>query len=120
MRDSCHNRHMKVPVYNLALLVGDQITATQVRHLLSAARMFLGAQPDDAYAKPGNDLDLGLREIAAQNNVAAEDLFRPMRVALAGQLASPGLFEITRFLGKQETLARVDRALLELGVRAEG
>jgi hypothetical protein len=43
-----------------------------------------------------------------------------LRVALAGQLASPGLFEITRFLGKQETLARVDRALLELGVRAEG
>jgi glutamyl/glutaminyl-tRNA synthetase len=116
--DSCHNDDMKTPDYSLALLVGHRVTATQIRRLLSAARDFLGAQPDDAYAKAGNDLDFGLRNIAGENDVTAEDLFRPLRVALAGQLASPGLFEMIRFLGKQETLARVDRALLALGDRA--
>ena len=116
--NSCNNGCMNMPVYSLALLVGDRLTATQVRRLLSSARAFLGEQPEGTYAKPGNELDLGLRAIASENNVAAEDLFRPLRVALAGQVASPGLFEIIRSLGKQETLARVDRALLALGAHA--
>ena len=41
--------------------------------------------PQEVYAKAGNDLDLGLRNIAGQNSVTAEDLFRPLRVAIAGQ-----------------------------------
>ena len=116
--DSCHNCYMIMPDYGLALLVGDRITATQVRNLLSATRDFLGAQPEEKYARTGNELDLGLRNIASENNVASEDLFRPLRIAIAGQLASPGLFEMIISLGKQETLARVDRALRALGDRA--
>jgi glutamyl/glutaminyl-tRNA synthetase len=109
---------MNKPVYTLALLVGDQLTAAQVRSLLSAARDFLEAQPEETFAKPSNELDIGLRNIASENSAAAEDLFRPLRVALAGQIASPGLFEMTRLLGKQETLARVDHALVALGSHA--
>jgi glutamyl/glutaminyl-tRNA synthetase len=116
--NSCHNGSMNKPAYTLALLVGDRLTATEVRRLLSAARDFLGGQPKETYAKPGNELDLGLRAIASENNVPAEDLFRPLRVALAGQIGSPGLFETIRFIGKQETLARLDRALLALGSHA--
>jgi len=67
---------------------------------------------------PGNELDRGLRDIAARLGLDPEDLFRPLRVALAGQLASPGLFEIMRSLGKLETLAAVERALIALGDQA--
>ncbi len=113
-----HNVYMKNPVYDLALLVGNQITATEVRRLLGAARDFLHAQPEQSHSNSGKEMDRGLRLIAAENNFKSEDLFRPLRVALAGQLASPGLLEIMQTLGKQETLARVDRALLALGDRA--
>lgn len=118
MAYSCHNGYMKMPVYNLALLVGNRITATEVRRLLNAARDFLEAQPEESYVKADYQLDRGLREIAAQNNVTPEELFRPLRVALAGQLASPALFEMTRSVGKQETRSRVERALRSLSDQA--
>lgn len=35
----------------------------------------------------------------------------PFRVALTGRKASPGAFEVAAVLGKQETLARIDRAV---------
>lgn len=38
----------------------------------------------------------------------------PMRVALSGQKASPGPFEIAAILGKAESLAKIDRATLLL------
>lgn len=107
-----------MPVYNLALLVGNRNTATEVRRMLGATRDFLGAQRDERFSVPGNELDRGLRDIAAGLGLDPGDLFRPLRVALAGQLASPGLFEIMRSLGKVETLAAIDRALMALGDQA--
>ena len=109
---------MKMPAYDLALLVGDHITAAEVRRLLGATRDFLQGQPERSYLHAGNELDRGLRAVALENNFKPEDLFRPLRVALAGQLASPSLIEIMRSLGKKETLARVERALLALGTQA--
>ena len=109
---------MKLPVYDLALLVGNRNTATEVRRLLSAAREFLEAQPEQSFSMSSNDLDRGLREIAESCSAEPEDLFRPLRVALAGQLASPGLFEIMQSMGKLDTLAVIDRALLALNDRA--
>ena len=109
---------MNKPAYDLALLVGGQITSTDVRRLLGATRGFLDEQADRSYLQLGHQLDRGLRAITVENNFKPEDLFRPLRVALAGQLASPGLLELMQTLGKQETLARVDRALLALGDRA--
>ena len=36
---------------------------------------------------------------------------QPVRVALSGKTVSPGIFEIIRVLGREETLARMDQAL---------
>jgi len=36
-----------------------------------------------------------------------ERLFQPVRVALTGSLASPGLFEVMEVLGRDEVLARL-------------
>ncbi len=109
---------MNKPVYSLALLVGNSITASEVQRLLVEVRDFLEGQPEESYTQADNKLDRGLRAIASRNDLTAEHLFRPLRVALAGQLASPGLFEISRSLGKQETLARIDRALRSLSDQA--
>jgi glutamyl-tRNA synthetase len=36
---------------------------------------------------------------------------QPVRVALSGRAASPGIFEITAIIGKEKTLRRLRRAI---------
>jgi glutamyl-tRNA synthetase len=38
-------------------------------------------------------------------------VFQPVRVAIAGRTVSPGIFESVALLGREQTLARIDRAL---------
>jgi glutamyl-tRNA synthetase len=38
-------------------------------------------------------------------------VFQPVRVSLAGQTVSPGIFETIALLGREETLERMGRAL---------
>ena len=40
-----------------------------------------------------------------------KDVAQPMRVALTGRTASPGLFDVMVVLGRQTALARLDRAI---------
>jgi glutamyl-tRNA synthetase len=49
-----------------------------------------------------------IREFAEKNGVAAGKIIHPLRLALTGQIASPGLFEIMVLLGKNEVLERLD------------
>ena len=51
-----------------------------------------------------HDLNLKLGKIA-----------QPVRVALTGGTASPGIFEVMVVLGQDQTLARLDAALATLG-----
>jgi glutamyl-tRNA synthetase len=44
-----------------------------------------------------------------------KDVAQPARVALTGKTASPGLFELMEVLGKDRTLARLDRAAARAG-----
>jgi glutamyl-tRNA synthetase len=39
------------------------------------------------------------------------EVYQPLRVALTGSTISPGIFESVTLLGRQQTLARIDRAL---------
>jgi len=43
-------------------------------------------------------------------------VFQPVRVAIAGQTVSPGIFESVALLGREQTLARIDAAI----ARADG
>jgi len=45
---------------------------------------------------------------------------QPVRVALTGKTVSPGIFEIIRVLGRERTLARLDRALMRLAAPPSG
>ena len=39
------------------------------------------------------------------------NLAQPVRLALTGNTASPGLYEIIHILGREETLQRINRAI---------
>ena len=39
----------------------------------------------------------------------------PIRVAISGSTVSPGIFESVALLGREETLARIDKALSRAG-----
>jgi glutamyl-tRNA synthetase len=43
---------------------------------------------------------------------------QPVRVALSGKTVSPGIFEMIRVLGREETLTRINRALAFIEARA--
>jgi glutamyl-tRNA synthetase len=52
-----------------------------------------------------------LRRLAEDRSVKLGAIAQPLRVALTGQTASPGLFEILDILGPEKTLQRIDAAL---------
>jgi glutamyl-tRNA synthetase len=52
-----------------------------------------------------------LREVVERLGVKPGRVFQPVRVAIAGTTVSPGIFESVAVLGREETLARIDRAL---------
>jgi glutamyl-tRNA synthetase len=59
-------------------------------------------------------LEESLRALADANGVGAGKLFQPLRVALTGSSESPGMFDVLVVLGRDRTLARLDRARIEL------
>jgi glutamyl-tRNA synthetase len=52
-----------------------------------------------------------LREVVESRDLKPAKVFQPVRVAIAGSTVSPGIFESVALLGREETLARIDRAL---------
>tara|TARA_B100000315_G_scaffold259500_1_gene315794 strand:+ start:2188 stop:3591 length:1404 start_codon:yes stop_codon:yes gene_type:complete len=52
------------------------------------------------------------RHVAENEDVGLGKIAQPLRSALSGSHASPGIFEVMEILGKDETLARLDDALL--------
>ena len=57
------------------------------------------------------NVESALREVVERQGVKSGKVFQPVRVAIAGTTVSPGIFESVVLLGKDETLARIDRAL---------
>ena len=52
-----------------------------------------------------------LEGVVAARATKPKQVFQPVRVALAGTAVSPGIFETLGVLGREESLARIDRAL---------
>jgi glutamyl-tRNA synthetase len=61
------------------------------------------------------ELEAVVRGVAEARGVGAGKVIHPLRVALTGQQASPGIFEVLVVLGRERSLGRVDRALVALG-----
>ena len=50
-------------------------------------------------------------DLAAETGLKMVNLAQPVRLALTGRTASPGLYEIIDILGKGETLQRIETAI---------
>jgi glutamyl-tRNA synthetase len=73
----------------------------QAREALAAASPFTKATVEAA-----------LRGVLERNGGKPGKIFQPVRVAVAGQTVSPGIFETVALLGRKETLARINQTLL--------
>ncbi len=74
---------------------------------LHAARDALsGAEPFTL-----ENVEQALRGVVESRGSKPGAVFQPVRVAIAGSTVSPGIFESVTLLGRDETLARIDRAL---------
>ncbi len=63
---------------------------------------------DNPFTEPA--LDESIRAFAGELGVGLGKVAQPLRLALTGRTASPGIFEIMAALGKDETLARIAAA----------
>jgi glutamyl-tRNA synthetase len=75
--------------------------------LLAATRERLAAAPDWSPAP----LEGELRSLAESLGASAGKIFQPLRVALTGMMASPGIFDVLQTLGRDRSLARLDAAI---------
>ncbi len=67
-------------------------------------------------------LEDALRALAEETGTSAGQLIHPVRLAVTGRGASPGLFEVLELLGRDRSLARIDRlvGLVEAGALPPG
>ena len=56
-------------------------------------------------------VETALRGVVERTGAKPGKVFQPVRVAIAGQTISPGIFETVALLGRDQTLARIDQAL---------
>jgi glutamyl-tRNA synthetase len=56
-------------------------------------------------------VEVALRGVVERSGLKPGKVFQPVRVAISGSTASPGIFESVALLGRDATLARIDRAL---------
>ncbi|HYH80441.1 MAG TPA: glutamate--tRNA ligase [Longimicrobium sp.] len=63
-------------------------------------------------------VEAALREQAERCGVGMGKLAQPLRVALTGSAASPGIDQVVWVMGRERTLARIDAALARLGAPA--
>jgi glutamyl-tRNA synthetase len=77
------------------------------RETLAQVRVAL----QDAGGFTEEDVREALTGVQRRLGVKPREIYQPLRVALAGNAISPGIFESVALLGREETLARIDAAL---------
>ena len=65
-------------------------------------------------------VEAALRGVVEARGAKPGKVFQPIRVAIAGGTISPGIFESVALLGREKTLARIDRALEQAAVHESG
>jgi glutamyl-tRNA synthetase len=88
------------------------------KFLTPAAAPILQSIRDGVAALPGLDLEPLERifhDAAESRGLALGKVAQPVRVALTGGTASPGIYDVVQILGREETLRRLDDALRLIG-----
>ena len=71
-----------------------------------------------AAAWQAESLEQSLRGLAGDLGVGAGKVFQPLRLALTGLPASPGIFDVLLILGRERSLRRIERAIDAIGAHA--
>ncbi len=77
-----------------------------VQTMIEARDALAATEPFDSEA-----IEASLRGVVEHRAVKPGKVFQPIRVAIAGQPVSPGIFETLGLLGREQTLARLDAAI---------
>lgn len=56
------------------------------------------------------DFEKGFRQMAEDLNISVSDMFQLLRVGFSGQLVTPPLFEVMKYVGEDETIKRIKLA----------
>ncbi|MBK5260067.1 MAG: glutamate--tRNA ligase [Thermoanaerobaculia bacterium] len=67
------------------------------------------AEPFDA-----TTTEAALRKLAESSGVSAAKYIHPLRIALTGKIASPGIFDVAVTLGKERSIRRLERLIKRL------
>jgi glutamyl-tRNA synthetase len=94
----------------------DKFLTPETRPQLEAA---LGALRDTGDFTP-DALEVALRKVVEETGAKPKQVFQPLRVAITGTTVSPGIFESLSVLGRDETVARVERAVEGIPAGAQG
>jgi glutamyl-tRNA synthetase len=101
----------QVPEYDADAVAKHWKDAEQTsQRLEEISRRFAGLDRFEAEA-----LEATLRGYAEELGVGAGKVIHPLRVALTGSGASPGIFDVALLLGRERVLARIGAAVARLG-----
>ena len=65
------------------------------------------------------NLESAFKAVMDQTGLKLGKIAQPVRVALTGKTASPGIFEVTAILGKDEVISRLNKAIRYIEERSE-
>ena len=86
--------------------------APSAEELGDSATILAAASEKLAAAEPfrAEQIEQALREMCESLELKPRKAFQPVRIAITGSKISPGLFESLELLGREESLARLERA----------
>lgn len=65
----------------------------------------------DTFFSDLDEIDKYIRDFAQGKEIAAAKVIHPLRLALTGSTASPGIFEVVHILGKEKVIKRLNAAI---------
>lgn len=88
------------------LLLGKKGRSEQVRAILTRAAEVLASVP--SFTPP--DLEPAIRNLASEMGLHDGEVFMPIRAAISGRTATPGLFDTLAALGRERSVERLGKA----------
>jgi glutamyl-tRNA synthetase len=102
----------RLPPYDNAELIPQKGDAAMALRALQSGREALSALGAAGFTHDA--LELALRSAAGALGIKSGQMFQPIRVAVCGRKNAPPLFATLEVLGRDTSLARIDRAMQKL------